>query len=283
VRIAVVGAAGQLGSDLVRVWGDDAFAVTHQQMDVTNADAVLRVLTDAKPDAILNTAAFVQVDACEADAAIEAWRVNALGAANVARAAQALHARLVYYSTNYVFAGDKPTPYTEDDAPAPQSMYAISKLAGEFATSAYCAAALIVRTSGLYGRASNHSKGGNFVERILALARRGESLRVVDDQLLTPTSTRDLAHATRQAIATDASGVMHLTNGDSCSWHAFAVEALRVAGIDAGVEAVATTPGPGIAARPKNGVLVSQRRDAPTLRPWREALAEYLSDAADSR
>jgi dTDP-4-dehydrorhamnose reductase len=279
MRVVVIGAAGQLGSDLVRVFAPDVTAVSHDDLDVADAAAVRRLVADTAPAVVVNCAAFVNVDACESDAAQAAWRVNTLGAAHVAAAARDAACRVVYYSTNYVFDGEADQPYHEDQLPAPRGMYAITKLAGEHATLAYGGDAVVIRTAGLYGAASNRSKGGNFVERILARARSGAPLTVVDDQWLTPTFTADLADATRQVVASPACGVMHLTNSGGCSWHEFTLEILRVCGVQAPVAAAPTRPAVGVAQRPRNGVLASCRPDTPILRDWRDALAAYVTGA----
>ena len=185
-------------------------------------------------------------------------------------------------STNYVFAGDRPEPYTEGDPPSPRSIYALSKLAGEYAALAYCPDALVVRSGGLYGRHGSASKGGNFVQRMLARAHEQGSLKMVADQRLTPTFTADLAGSLVEAVETGVRGLLHVTNGGSCSWHEFTVGIMDIAGVDVPVEAVTTTRPPGGADRPLNGVLSIERARAEglaPLRPWREALEDYMLSA----
>jgi len=279
VRTTILGAAGQLGGHLAAL-RPDARALTSAEADVTDPAALERALAGA--ELVVNCAAYVAVDACEGDGARDAWAVNALGPANVARACASRGARLVHLSTNYVFAGDREAPYGEDDLPAPRSMYAITKLAGEHAALAYQPDTLVVRTAGLYGLGGNRSKGGNFVERILRAARDCGALEVVADQRLTPTFCGDLAAAILAAAEGDARGVVHLTNAGACSWHAFTVLILQLAGVDASVAATTTVPRAGVADRPRNGVLARPRTDAlglPTLRPWQDALADYLDQA----
>jgi len=192
-------------------------------------------------------------------------------------------AKLVHLSTNYVFDGTRPRAdggYGEDDAPAPRSIYALTKLAGEHAALAYGDGALVVRGSGLYGHFGSASKGGNFVERMSARARESGALKMVADQVLQPTFTRDLAAGLVDAVARDTSGLVHLTASGSCSWHEFTVAFLELQGIDATVEPVATTLAHGQPDRPLNGVLQRPRADAlglPPLRDWRAALGEYLN------
>jgi dTDP-4-dehydrorhamnose reductase len=279
VRTTILGAAGQLGGHLAAL-RPEARALTSADADVTDPAALERALAGAQ--LVVNCAAYVAVDACEGNGARDAWAVNALGAANVARACAAVGARLVHLSTNYVFAGDREAPYGEDDLPAPRSMYAITKLAGEHAALAYQADTLVVRTAGLYGLGGNRAKGGNFVERILRAARERGALQVVADQRLAPTFCGDLAAAILAAVDGDARGVVHLTNAGACSWHAFTVLILHLAGVDVPVEPTATAPRAGVADRPLNGVLARPRADAlglPALRPWQAALADYLDQA----
>ena len=186
--------------------------------------------TCATRDVVLNCAAYVNVDACEGDGAHDAWAVNALGVANVARACAETGATLVHYSTNYVFAGDWVDPYREDDLPSPRSMYGITKLAGEYAALAYNPETLADPDGRPVRAGRNRSKGGNFVERILRAARERGSLQVVADQQLNPTFCGDLAAATLEAVDRGARGIVHLTNTGSCSWYGFTLEILRLAG-----------------------------------------------------
>jgi dTDP-4-dehydrorhamnose reductase len=279
VRTTILGAAGQLGRHLAAL-RPEAAALGSRDADVTDPDALARALDGA--ELVVNCAAYVHVDACEGAGAHDAWAVNALGAAHVARACAAAGARLVHLSTNYVFAGDREAPYGEDDLPAPRSMYGITKLAGEHAALAYQPDTLVVRTAGLYGLGGNRAKGGNFVERILRAARERGALQVVADQHLTPTFCGDLAAALLAAGDGAACGVVPLTNDGACSWHAFTEEILRLAGVDVPVAPTATVPRPGVADRPRNGVLARPRADAlglPALRPWQAALADYVRQA----
>ncbi len=185
-------------------------------------------------------------------------------------------------STNYVFDGRRKEPYAEGDTPAPRSIYALTKLAGEYAALAYGAHNLVVRSAGLYGLHGSASKGGNFVQRMLARARETGALSVVADQRLQPTYTADLADAILRAVEREAEGVLHLTAAGECSWHEFTSAIIELAGLDVPVEPVATTIPPGGADRPLNGVLArpaADRLGLPALRPWRDALADYMGAA----
>ena len=222
------------------------------------------------------------MDQCEREPE-PSFAVNVTAVKSLARRCADAGARLVHLSTNYVFDGDRDEPYTETDVPAPRSIYAISKLAGEHAALAYAPGALVVRSSGLYGLRGSESKGGNFVTRMVARARDQGALRMVADQRLTPTFTVDLAQAVVDAVDAGADGVLHLTNDGQCSWFDFTQSIMDIAGMDVPVEPVDTAVGPGITQRPRNGVLRSVRAEGlglRPLRPWREALEDYMRRAA---
>lgn len=277
MKALITGGGGQLASDLVAILGDDAVALSHSELDVSNAYELTRAIEDARPDVVINCAAFHNLDVCEAEPD-QAWAVNVRAVREMATRAP----RLVHLSTNYVFDGRREEPYGEDDVPAPRSVYAITKLAGEHAALAYGSDALVVRAAGLYGLHGSVSKGGNFVQRMLARARETGALKMVADQLLQPTFTADLAASIVDALERDASGVVHLTASDACSWHAFTVAIMELAGVDVPVEAVSTVVPPGGVDRPLNGVLARPRADAlglEPLRPWREQLEDYMSRA----
>jgi dTDP-4-dehydrorhamnose reductase len=277
MRVLITGGGGQLASDLQSLLGDAAVSRSHSDLDIADADAVARTIDEVAPDVIINCAAFHNLDVCEAEPD-QAWAVNVRAVREMAARAP----RLVHLSTNYVFDGRRPEPYGEDDVPAPRSVYAITKLAGEHAALAYGSRSLVVRAAGLYGLHGSVSKGGNFAQRMLARARETGALKMVADQLLQPTFTADLAAAIVDAVERDVDGVLHLTASDACSWHEFTVAIMELAGVDVPVEAVSTTIPPGGVDRPLNGVLARPRADAlglPALRPWREGLEDYMSRA----
>jgi dTDP-4-dehydrorhamnose reductase len=277
VRALITGGGGQLASDLVELLGDDAVALSRAELDIADVDALAGALDEVAPDVVINCAAFHNLDVCEAEAD-RAWEVNVRAVRELAARAP----RLVHLSTNYVFDGRRSEPYGEDDVPAPRSVYAITKLAGEHAALAYGSRSLVVRAAGLYGLHGSVSKGGNFVQRMLARARETGALKMVADQLLQPTFTADLAAAIVDAVERDVTGVVHLTASDACSWHEFTEAIMELAGVDVSVEAVSTTIPPGGVDRPLNGVLARPRADAlglPALRPWRDGLEDYMSRA----
>jgi dTDP-4-dehydrorhamnose reductase len=283
-RALVTGGAGQLGSDLreqLGAAGVEVRAAAHAELDVTDDAAVERAFAELAPDVVFNCAAFHNLDVCEREED-RSFEVNARAVKRIAQRCAAAGARLVHLSTNYVFDGRAEAPYREDDLPRPRSVYAISKLAGEHAALAYAPGALVVRGAGLYGLHGSESKGGNFVTRMVARAREQGALKMVADQRLSPTFTRDLAAALIEAVEADATGVLHLTAGGECSWLEFTEAILAIGGIDAQLEAVTTTVPPGGVDRPLNGVLARPAADALGLTPlrgWREALEDYMQRA----
>jgi dTDP-4-dehydrorhamnose reductase len=273
MRALVTGAGGQLGRDLVALL-PAAVGLDRLQLDVADAEAVERALAEHRPEMIFNAAADNAVDAAETDPQ-RSWRVNAEAPGGLAAACARLDIGLVHFSTNYVFDGQAAEPYSEADPPNPLGAYARSKLEGERRVLRELPAALVVRSSGLFGLAGSAVKGGSFPVRMLARARSGAPLRVVSDQVVNPTFTRDLAEASI-GLAGNLSGVVHLVAEGCCSYHELAVETLRLAGVRAPVEAIVTAELPASAApRPPNGCLRSLRL-AP-LRHWREGLADYLT------
>jgi dTDP-4-dehydrorhamnose reductase len=279
MRILVIGAAGQLAQDLIHRWRDQDLTLrTHQQLEITDGDAVRRTVQQCEPDLIVNTAAFHKVDECE-DQPDRAFMVNAVGANNLARAAEQFGACLVHFSTDYVFDGEAQNPYIETDPARPLSVYATSKFAGERLVQQYCRRHFIIRTCGLYGVAGSRSKGGNFVEHMLRAAHERRSVRVVHDQTVTPTSTADLADRVGLLVRSEAYGLYHMTNTGACSWYEFAAEIFRLARIAADLTPVDSIEFGAKARRPRYSVLDNRRMrgiQIPEFRPWQEAIAEYL-------
>ncbi len=281
MSVLVIGAAGQLGQDLMKRFGDAAVGLGHQDLDVTDGVAVAATLREHRPDWVVNTAAFHQVDDCELNPTLS-FAVNAVGAANVARAAAEHGAGVVFFSTDYVFGGvgrERDHPHTEADLPDPLNVYGVSKWAGEQLVAQANPRHLVVRSAGLYGTATSR-KGWTFPELMVNKARTDGVLRVVTDQALSPTYTADLAEATAALMERGATGLYHLTNDGECSWHEFASATVELAGIDVEVEPTVSTQLPRRARRPPYSALTSKRLAAagvPPLRPWRDALAHYLN------
>jgi dTDP-4-dehydrorhamnose reductase len=279
MKVAVTGAAGQLGRALVAHLGPRvAWAGGREELDVRDRAAVARLLDRIRPDVVINAAAFNDVDGAEADPA-PAMAVNAVGPGYLARECRQRGALLVHVSSDYVFDGVKRAPYGEDDCARPLSAYGVSKLAGCQLVAAAGGDNLIVRTSGLFGIGGSRIKGGSFVERIVARARSGQKLRVVADQVFSPTYAPDLAAALVTLVERGGRGLLHVTNSDSCTWHELAVAALEIAGVEVPVEPIRTEDLGAPAPRPSYSVLSNDRARSlglPPLRPWRDALAEHV-------
>ncbi len=282
-RVLITGGGGQLATDLEDQLASEAivYAPSRRELDVTDDAAVDGVFVEFAPTLVVNCAAFHNVDVCERDED-RAFAVNARAVGRLARRCHEREATFVHLSTNYVFDGRSAEAYAEDDLAGPCSIYGISKLAGEHAALSYAADAIVVRTAGLYGLHGSASKGGNFVVRMIARAREQGSLKVVADQLLTPTFTSDLAFAIVEAVETGVRGTLHITNGGATSWHGFTEAIMALAGVDVPVAPAETSRAPGVPDRPLNGLLrcqVWERAGLEPLRPWRDALADYMEQA----
>jgi dTDP-4-dehydrorhamnose reductase len=273
VKCAVVGASGQLGQALARVLGPRvAWSGGREALDVTDPAAVASLVSTVAPDVVFNASAYNKVDLAENEPA-EAFAANASAPHFLARACAASGALLVHVSTDYVFDGTASRPYVEDDAPRPLGVYGASKLAGEHLAAA--TPSLVVRTSGVLGAHGSRGKGGSFVERILARARAGQPLRVVDDQTFAPTFASDLAVALVALVDAGARGLFHVTNEGRCTWHELAQASLELAGLSDPVEAISTASLGLAARRPAFSVLDCGRYRAlglAPLPPWRDSL-----------
>ncbi|HEU4340202.1 MAG TPA: dTDP-4-dehydrorhamnose reductase [Candidatus Binatia bacterium] len=284
MRVAVIGSAGQLGTDLVGILmraGDyEVFPFSHRELDCTDFASVEKALKTARPEVVVNCAGYVQVDESE-DHPDDAFRVNSLGALNVARSSAGIDAVCVYISTDFVFDGEKGAAYTERDTPGPINVYGVSKLAGEYLVQQTCPRWLITRMASLFGKAGSSGKGGNFVQTILAKAKAGQSLRIVNDVRMSPTYTRDAAQALEGLLRKEASGLFHLVNAGHCTWYEFACKILELAGLTNRVEHIPSSAYPMKARRPKNSSLESTKVDhslTEYLRPWQQALEAYLTE-----
>ena len=280
MKTLVIGSSGQLGQDLMSTFGEKTVGLTHTDIDVTDGISVSRIVREQRPDWVVNTAAFHRVDDCEKNPTL-AFAVNAVGAANVARAATEIGAGVVFYSTDYVFGGEgrsRHDPHTESSKPDPRNVYGVSKLAGEQLVMNANPRHLVIRSAGLYGIATSR-KGWTFPELMVSKGRSDGWVKVVTDQALSPTSTRDLAEATQALMERDARGLFHLTNEGECSWYEFAQATFDIAGISVILEPTTTISDDRHARRPSYSALASERLHevgVPPLRPWRDALEQYL-------
>lgn len=293
--ILLIGANGQLGSDLRDALASHKVVAASRaqlhderheciQLDVGDTESVRAAVAAHAPRLVLNVSAFHRVDDIEKDAA-RALRINALAAQHMALVCRDADCALMHISTDYVFDGAKRAPYVESDLPNPLSAYGASKLAGELLIRAAWRKHFIIRTCGLYGAAGASGKGGNFVNTMLRLAREAASaaepkaIRVVGDQVCTPTSTHDLAAQIVALIDSDAYGLYHITNAGGCSWHEFANTIFELAGLSARAESITSAQFGAAATRPPYSVLENahlQKLGLDRMRDWREALADYL-------
>ena len=266
MRLLVTGAAGMLGRDVVAAAGDhEVVALARADLDITDPDAVRAAIESARPDAVINCAAWTDVDGAEEHEA-EATAVNGAGAGNVAAAAP----YVVHVSSDYVFDGQATEPYREDAATGPRSAYGRSKLAGEQAIAAERHA--IVRSSWLFG-----PHGRNFVDTMRRLGAERDELAVVDDQVGCPTYTGHLAPALVTIAERGLTGVLHVAGGGRCSWLDLAVATFEETGLRVAVHPQSTADLGRPAPRPAFSALASTRDDAPVLPPWREGLRAHLA------
>jgi len=284
-RIIIIGATGQLGTDLVEVfrqYGEfQVVPLSHQDCDCTDENQIGQVIVNLHPDVVVNCAAYVRVDDCEGHSN-DAFNVNAIGALNVARACAAANAVCVYISTDYVFDGTKAAPYTESDLPNPINVYGASKLAGEYLTRQAVPHWLIVRTASLFGKTGARGKGGNFVETIIKKAKAGEPIGVVDDVTMSPTYSRDAADRLAGLVRRRATGLFHIANGGACTWYEFARTISEFVELGNPVRSVSSKEFRAAAVRPKNSALVTEQHDF-RLRPWKDALKAYLVEKGHRR
>lgn len=279
----IIGSKGQLGTDLQpALAGWKVTGLAHADLDVCELGEARARLAELRPDVVVNTSAYHKVDLCEDEPAMT-FAVNATGAYNLARIAAELDCTLVHFSSDYVFAGTVGVPRRETDLAEPISVYGCAKLAGEHLVRAYCRRHFVVRTTGLYGVAGASGKGGNFVETMIRLGKAGP-VRVVDDQVMTPTATADLAAAVAALLGREGDpavpyGLYHITNAGQCSWYFFAQTIFALCGMAVDLSPITTAESGSKARRPAFSVLDHGKWTQAgfgELRPWREALADYL-------
>ncbi|UOY91308.1 dTDP-4-dehydrorhamnose reductase [Ectobacillus sp. JY-23] len=279
MRVVVTGAKGQLGQDVVEQLqqGDyTIYALDRESLDITDEQAVQTYMDEVKPDVILHCAAYTNVDQAESDQE-NAYRVNALGAKYLAKAAQRHNAKILYVSTDYVFNGTATAPYEVDEPTAPLGVYGETKLAGENFVQQITDKHFIVRTAWVFG-----TKGNNFVKTMIRLGKERGEIGVVHDQVGSPTYTVDLARFMIELMQSEAYGIYHATNEGVCSWYEFAQEIFRQAGMDVKVSPLTTEQFPRPAQRPKYSVLSKKRITSEGFTPfreWQQALAAYLEEA----
>jgi dTDP-4-dehydrorhamnose reductase len=282
MKIAVIGGNGQLGRDVVDAFlanGDEVCPLTHADIELLDIDGVAKCLKELCPQLLVNTAAMHHVENCEKDPQ-KAFAVNALAARNLALISRNLGATLVQVSTDYVFDGSKGSPYGEQDTPRPLNVYGNSKLAGEYFVRSAVDKHFVLRTSALYGKNPCRAKGGlNFIELMLKLARERGEVRVVDSEVVSPTSTADLARQIVALSRSDSYGLYHATAEGSCSWHEFARQIFEMTSTRVTLKVASPHEFPAKVLRPQYSVLENQALKSKGLnlfRPWQDALRDYL-------
>jgi len=278
MKLLIIGAGGMLGRDIMRAAENAGHEVTgyeHVGLDVTDPERLRRRLNIDRPDVVINSAAWTDVDGAESDEQ-NCFEVNAVGAGNVAVMAEKVGAKVLYVSTDYVFNGGKQGPYVESDLPAPLSVYGRSKLAGEQATVEANRRSFVVRTSGLFGIG-----GSNFVDTMLRLGEAGEVL-VVHDQVASPTYTWHLAYGLIRLLDSDSFGLHHMAAGGSCSWYEFAREIFERAGMEVATMGATSEMLGRAATRPANSALASEIPHAIELPSWQDGLTSYLAQRAQA-
>jgi len=284
-KIALIGVDGQLGTDIynhfkkkgVKLEGLRGF----RDIDVYDYSLSENVLKKIGPDIVINTAAFHDVDRCE-DEALSAFKVNVIGVKNLALICREIGVPLIHFSTDYIFDGEKSSPYVENDYTRPLSLYGISKLAGEQVILYILDRYYIVRLCGLYGHAGCIGKGStNFVESMIKLAEEKKEIEVVNDQVLTPTSTMDVSEKLLELMQTGKYGIYHMTNTGSCSWYEFTCEIFRLMKLNTRVIPISTDQFGAKAKRPHYSVLDNfnlRKIGLTDLRNWKEALKDYIKN-----
>jgi dTDP-4-dehydrorhamnose reductase len=279
MKLVIIGSNGQLGTDLMEVLSPqhDVVGLTHLDVEITDITS-LKKIASLSPDIILNTAAYNRVPQAEQEPGA-AFQINALGALNLAKVCDDFGIRLLHYSTDYVFDGRKQRPYTESDCTNPLNVYGSSKLAGEYFTLNYSRRSYVVRVSGIYGKVPSRGKSGNFVTTMIKLAREKPEVRVVDDEILSPTPTYHIAKNTAALIKTDAFGLYHMTCQGQCSWFEFAKVIWEKLQLKTPLNAASVKDFPVTVKRPLYSVLQNRNLSELGINQmpnWDEALVEFL-------
>jgi dTDP-4-dehydrorhamnose reductase len=282
MKVAIVGSNGQLGSDLVRVFSDkhEVVSLNHADIKVEDIDSVNGVLSTIKPDVVINTSAYHNVPLCEQNPDLS-FAINGTGALNLSKACNDINARLVHYSTDYVFDGHKKQPYIETDACNPLNVYAVTKLAGENLVLNYANQPYVIRVSGIYGKVPCRAKGGNFITTMLKLAKEKPEVKVVDDEILTPTPTSAIAENTLALISKDAYGLYHMTCEGQCSWYEFAKTIWDVLQLKTPLYPTTVAAFTSPVKRPFYSVLENQKLKQLGINQmpdWKDALVNYLKN-----
>jgi dTDP-4-dehydrorhamnose reductase len=282
MKVAIIGSNGQLGSDLVREFtsgSNEVVPLTHSDINVEEFDSSRNLLLNIKPEVILNTAAFHVVPKCEDDPT-KAFQVNSLGALYLSKISDELNAINLYYSTDYVFDGEKKSPYLESDKPNPLNVYASTKLNGEYYTLNYSKNGIVLRVSGIYGEVPCRAKGGNFITTMIKAAKEKPEVKVVNDEILTPTPTKEIAKKTKEILQKKLTGLFHLTCEGQCSWYKFAEVIFSKLKLSTPLSQISIKDMPMKVKRPTYSVLENKcaKEFGISIMPeWKEALISFLN------
>jgi dTDP-4-dehydrorhamnose reductase len=279
----VIGANGQLGSDICQSFnqlGDRVLGLNHDDVEIADIDSLRQTLRETKADVVVNTAAMHHVGKCEDDPQ-QAFLVNGIGSRNLALVCREFQYPLIHISTDYVFDGKKKSPYIETDRPVPLNIYGNTKLSGECFIESIAEKFFILRVSGIYGKNSCRAKGSNFVQTMLRLAGEKDEIRVVDDEILTPTFTEDISNQIVELLNGEPEyGLYHVTAEGACSWFEFAAEIFSITGTDIVLNPADPGEFAGNVQRPKHCVLENKRlkdQNLNVMSHWKEGLKKYLS------
>jgi dTDP-4-dehydrorhamnose reductase len=280
MKIVIIGANGQLGSELCEQLSDGhtVIGLTHADIEITNIDNVKSVFSEIKPEIVLNTAAYHNLPECEKNPDIS-FQVNAIGALNLAKITSDIGSVLVHYSTDYVFDGEKREPYIEKDLTNPLNIYAMTKLNGEILIKNYCTRYFIIRISGIYGETVCRAKGGNFITTMKKAARERDVVKVVNDEILTPTPVYEIAKNTAQLFNTEGFGLYHMTCEGQCSWFEFASVIFEELKLKTPLISCTSDEFPSAIKRPSYSVLENHKLKSVNLNLmsfWKDALVTYL-------
>ncbi len=281
MRVLVTGVKGQLGYDVVKECekrGIEAIGVDIEEMDITDPEAVQKVIPEAQPDAVIHCAAYTAVDAAEDNVSL-CMRINAAGTEHIADVCKRMDIPMMYISTDYVFDGEGTRPWEPDDKRNPLNIYGHSKSEGEIAVERRMKKFFIVRIAWVFGK-----NGKNFIKTMLRLGKERGAVSVVDDQIGSPTYTYDLARLLVDMIQTDKYGIYHATNEGLCSWYDFACEIFKQAGLDVKVTPVSSEAFPAKAKRPHNSRMSKEKLTEmgfERLPAWQDAVGRYLKELGE--
>jgi len=283
MKVAIIGANGQLGTDLCEVFSQkhEIVQLNHHDIEISDIDNVKKVFGEMKPDVVLCTAAAHNVPKCESEPDV-AFKINGIGSLNLAKVGNDLGYKLVQYSTDYVFDGKKMKPYVEADAVSPQNVYAITKFAGEQLIMNYCSKFFVVRVSGIYGKVPCRAKNNtNFIVNMVNQAQSKPEVRVVNDEVLTPTPTKEIAKNTLSLVETEAYDLYHMTCEGEVSWYEFAKTIFETLKFSTPLYPASVKDFPLVVKRPFYSVLENHNLKKIRLNQmphWKEALTSFLKE-----